>query len=148
MEIAAEIVYRSQDVTRALLATVRIGLGEIPVAFLAHIASSSFHVSLAMTRASDILRLRVGQAVTNTLVESSNRIAIARSAHVRALNVFIWITVEEWHALFTVLSLCIVLAVIAYTTAYATRMIVDSVIEVTADGMIVAVALYNVIHQL
>lgn len=141
MEVAAEIVHRSQDVARALLATVRIGLGEIPVAFLAHIATSSLDVSLAVTRASDILRLRIGSRVTNAVVECSDRIAIARSAHVRALNVFIGIAVEKRHALFAVLSLCIMLAVIAHTAAYATRMIVDSVIEVTADGMIVAVAL-------
>lgn len=60
VEVAAEIVNGSQYVACAFLATIWISFGEVPVAFLADVASSPFYMSLAMTSASNIFTFGIG----------------------------------------------------------------------------------------
>lgn len=117
VEVAAEVVDGSESVTQTSLASIRVRLGQIPKSFLADVASSSLDVSLTVTGTGDDFAFSVRHGIANSIVEGSDRVAVTGLAGVRTLDVLIWVAVEERHALLAVLSLRVVLAVVADTTA-------------------------------
>lgn len=72
------------------------------------------------------------------------RFAQLTLAHIRTLNVFARITIEERHTFFAMLPLGIVLAIVTHATADATRMLVDGLIKMTTNCMIVAITFWRV----
>lgn len=141
VEVAAEIIHRSQNVACALLATVGVVRRHVPESFFANVATSALDMGFAVTRASLSLNFRVSNRITNSIIIRSNRVTVARFAGVRTLNVFVRVPIEERHALFAVLALSVVLTVVAITSADTTRVFINRMVEVTAHCMIVAVAL-------
>lgn len=144
VHIAPGIIDRSQDVTHTRFASIGSILVKVPETVLTLIASSTIHVSLAVTRSSLDAILLIGNGITNAVIQRASRITIARFTHVRALDVFVRIPVEERSTYLAVMSLGVVLTVITHTTANATRQFVNRWIEVTACGVIVAVTFYKI----
>lgn len=139
MHIASSIVHRTQNVARTSLASIRIALVKVPETFLTMVASSSANVLLAMASPSLDSVLLVGYRVTDSVIQGPPRITIARLTHVWTLNILQRIPVEERRTLFAVIALCIVLAIVTNTSAYASRVFVHSLIEMTARCVIVTV---------
>lgn len=140
VDVASEVVDCSKGVARASLATFGVAFGQIPEAFLAVIATTTLHVGLAVTSACFNLTLSVRNRVTNAIVEGTDGVAVARLASIRALDIFVRIAVEERNALFAVLALSVVLAVIANSATDPSGVFVDGLVEVAADCVVVAVA--------
>jgi hypothetical protein len=140
VKVAAQVVDSSENVACTLFASLWVLGGQIPEALSAHIASSSLHVLLAVTRTGIDFALSIGNRVTNSVIERTQRVAVTWLACIRALNVFIWIAVEEWNALLAMLSLSVVLAVVANAATHSARVLVNGLIKVAARGVVVAVA--------
>jgi hypothetical protein len=139
VEIAAEIVDSSETIARTLFATVGVFLSHVPVAFFANIAATSFDVSLAVTSTSFSFSFYVSDRIANSIIKRSNRVAVTRFAGVGRLNILIWITVEERHALFAVLSLGVMFTIVANTAANFAGVLINCLIKVAADRVVVAV---------
>lgn len=60
-------------------------------------------------------------------------------AHIRAINRFAGFPIKEWHTLFTMLTLSIVLTIIAYATTHTSGMLIDGAIKVTRVRVIITI---------
>ena len=86
---APAIVNRPQGAAGALLASVRVLRGEVPVPRSAVITADPTDESLAVTLTRGGSRLQAGHLVTLTLVSRSIRLTVALSADVRVRYIFI-----------------------------------------------------------
>lgn len=60
-------------------------------------------------------------------------------ANIGTLNVFEGITIEEWDAFFAMLPLSMMLAIVTNSSANASGMFIDGLIEMATGGVIVAI---------
>lgn len=138
---AAGIVDRSQDVAGAGLAALGIVGLEIPVAILALVTATSLHEGLAVTGPGHGSVLGIIDRVTDTIVQRALRVAVTGLADLIRSDVLLGIAVEEGHALLAVLALRVVHAVVADAAGDMAGGHEDGLVEVTADGVLVALAL-------
>lgn len=137
--VASQIVHCSEGVACAGFTAFGVDFCQVPEAFLAVIASTSFYIRFAMASTGFSFALCVRNRVTNAIIEGTDGVTVTRFAGVRALDVFIWIAVEEGNTLFAVLTLGVMFAVIANSTTDPSGVLVNSLVKVAADCMVVAV---------
>lgn len=162
VHVASGIIESTEKIAGTLFATLRVSCLQVPVAVLANIALTSMHIRFTMTFSGFIfiISVRIADSLVNGTIQVTTascgqiKISLANGcmhrrqsaltfAHIWTLNVFSRVLVEERNAQLAMLALCIVLAIVANTTAYASRFLVERFVEVTACRMIVTITFWN-----
>jgi hypothetical protein len=129
------------DVACALLASVRILSGKVPVAWCTMVALTSSDVGLTVALASDLVTFN--HAGTRCVADASvsNRsvkVAVAGKTHVRVIELLFRVFVEAFRAILAMDALGVVLAFIADTPRCVSTCRENSVVKVTLVRVIIA----------